>query len=411
MTLLPGTETPGHDNWGNYRFQEGSVVGYVPVHWVKIGTGDNGLQVNELSILKYSAFTREATANSNGYFIPRCFIDGGETQMGYFVDKYQTSKNPWGTGFVASSIKNGLPISAHPDHNPIADLTACATNIYGEAINAVHARDGENGLVNPDSNWFTCSRFIYVNLAMLSMAHGQAAKSTINCAWYDPAGSINYPKGNNNSALGDRDDLSVTYISDGYSNCGKTGSGTPFAKTTHNGQNCGIADLNGNMYEISIGVTSNGTDYFVAKESTAMKDFTAGNSAVTDHWGAAGIAANMEVFEIPYMENSVAKCMGSGANQVLSEELSGNGAVLRSLGMPKDGNGRSDVGTNQFGKDYLYEYQTKDELCVISGLNWSHGSYAGVWSSSWNNSRANSNGSISFRAACYPVKRRDSASY
>jgi hypothetical protein len=49
-------------------------------------------------------------------------------------------------------------------------------------------------------------------------------------------------------------DASVLYVSDGYSNCGQTGSGTPFAKTTHNGQACGVADLNGNMYEVALGM-------------------------------------------------------------------------------------------------------------------------------------------------------------
>lgn len=75
------------------------------------------------------------------------------------------------------------------------------------------------------------------------------------CAWYDAAGTTNYPKGNNNNALKDANDATVVYQSDGYSSCGKTGSATNFAKTTHNGQNCGVADLNGNMWEVSPGIT------------------------------------------------------------------------------------------------------------------------------------------------------------
>lgn len=483
MTLLPGTETPGHDNWGNYQFQEGSVVCCVPIHWIKIGTGNNGLPVNEFSVLKYSAFTSESAANSIGYFIPRCFIDGGEVQMGYFVDKYQASKNPWGTGYVASSLKNGLPISAHPDHNPIADLTACTENKYWEVINAAHARDGVDGAVNPNSNWFTCSRFIYVDLAMLSMAHGQAAESALHCAWFDPNGLTNFPKGCNNNALGDSDDSSVVYESDDYSNCGKTGSGLPFAKTTHNGQVCGVADLNGNLAEVSIGATciavsksitavslsdpceltvaehgitggqpvqiagivgptelndkiytvtviddntisldgvdssglavweSGGTcifgTFYVAKESTAMKDFTSGNNGATDHWGAVGCAAMMQefypVFVTDYPNNSFVQRMGSEVNQVLSENITGNGAALRSLGVPVAG-GADLVGTNQFGQDYFYQY-IKNELCVLSGGSWRHSAYAGVWSSHWHYYRTVSSTIVGFRAACFPVWR------
>ncbi len=82
-------------------------------------------------------------------------------------------------------------------------------------------------------------------LAMLSLAHGQAAKNQATCAWYGT--SNNYPKGCNNNALKDVDDLSVVFQPDGYSNCGKTGSASLFARTTHNGQACGVADLNGLM--------------------------------------------------------------------------------------------------------------------------------------------------------------------
>jgi hypothetical protein len=94
----------------------------------------------------------------------------------------------------------------------------------------------------------------YSALALLSMAHGQAATSASFCAWFDA--TYNFPKGCNNNALGDSNDATIAYVSDGYSNCGKTGSGTPFAKTTHNGQANGIADLNGNLWEVGLGMTA-----------------------------------------------------------------------------------------------------------------------------------------------------------
>ncbi len=192
-------------------------------------------------------------AMAAGYAWFRADIDGGKIQDGQFVDKYKASKNAKGAGYVASSIKNGLPISAHADHNPIADLTACDSNTYFEAIDAAHARDGVDGAVNASSIFFAASKFIYAKLAILSKAHGDASSSTSYCAWYNA--TYNYPKGCNNNALLDYDDATVLYTTDGFSNCGKTGSGTLFAKTTHNGQNCGIADLNGLMYKISLGMT------------------------------------------------------------------------------------------------------------------------------------------------------------
>lgn len=259
MTALYGYSDPTHDQYGNYRFQDGSVMVWVPRFYYRIGHADNptyaALGANSIDIKGVKDFPTRAEAEAQGYALHRAFIDGGLVRDGFFVDKYMCSKNAWGAGFIASSIAGGLPISMHADHNPVADLTACSANAYYEAINAAHARDGVDGAVNPDSQFFCASRFIYAALALLSIAHGQAAASTTNCAWYDASGVTNYPKGCNNNALGDTNDGSVSYQSDGYSNCGKTGSGVPFAKTTHNGQACGVADLNGLMYEISLGVT------------------------------------------------------------------------------------------------------------------------------------------------------------
>jgi hypothetical protein len=117
-----------------------------------------------------------------------------------------------------------------------------------------------DGAVNPSSIFFCSSQFMRSAIAMLSMAHGQAATSTANCAWYHA--TYNYPKGCNNNAFADYDDITVKWEPDGYDKCGKTGSagygggaGNVFAKSTHNGQNCGSADDNGLMYEISIGAT------------------------------------------------------------------------------------------------------------------------------------------------------------
>ncbi len=479
------TEESGN-NYGNYQFSDGSITCYVPRFYYKIGTGSNGFAVNIVDIKPWDYFDSTATAEVNGYALPRAFIDGGDEQLGVFVDKYMCSKNALGTGYIASSIADGLPLSTSSSHNPVADLTNCAGNYYYEAINAAKARDGENGAAAADPQWFCNSKFIVSMLGILSLAHGQASSSTTNCGWYDA--TYNYPKGCNDNALGDTDDGTVSFTSDGYSNCGKTGSGTPFAKTTHNGQACGVADMNGLMWEVNIGVTcvavakniedisradpanvqitahgystgdfamilststgdweslddkiyqitvvdannftldgvdtsafsaayvqgTNGGNvtvgtFYTAKEATAMKDFTSGNSLATDHWGATGVAAMMDefdmMFETGYPNNGFSQRMGSGANQVLSEVIDGNPATLTSLGVPKDVGGLDTTGTNLFGKDYFYQY-IRNELCVLSAGPWYHGSSAGVWGSGWHGPRSTSSDYVGFRCACYPV--------
>ena len=217
---------------------------WVPRFYYRIGSPASprygAYGANAIDIVGDSAFGSEADANSAGYALHRAFFDGGP-QLGFFVDKYQCSNN----GGIASSLRYGAPLSTAAAHNPISALASAPTNTYGSTIAAAKTRGGA---------FHPASIFMYGALAMLSMAHGQAATATTWCAWYDAAGVINFPKGNNNNALRDTNDTSVLYVSDGYSNCGQTGSGAPFAKTTHNGQPCGVADLNGNMYEVALGM-------------------------------------------------------------------------------------------------------------------------------------------------------------
>jgi hypothetical protein len=208
--------------------------------------------MNSIAIRGTETYATEALANADGYAMHRAFYDGGVEQPGFFVDKYKVSKKALGAGYVASSIANGLPLSSASTHNPFADCTG-GENYYYSAIDLAHRRDGVDGAVNASSIFFCVSRFVHSALAMLSLAHGQYSQNDTWCAWYNA--TYNYPKGCNNNALYDCDDATVVYTTDGYSNCGKTGSGSPFAKTTHNGQACGVADLNGLMYEISIGAT------------------------------------------------------------------------------------------------------------------------------------------------------------
>ena len=481
MVPLFGYDNPSADNYGNYQYKDGSVMCWIPKFYYLIST-------NTLTIKGIETYANQAAANVASYALHRAFIDGGIEQQGFFIDKYKVSKTAWGTGYIASSIKNGLPISAHADHNPIADLTACDTNAYFEFIDAAHARDGVNGDVNAASIFHDSSKFQTAALALISLAHGQGSSNTTYCDWYDA--TYNYPKGCNNDALKDYDEVTngagsgddLLYVTDGYSNCGKTGSGVPFAKSTHNGQNCGVADLNGLMYEVNIGMTciastmavtgasqgdpcvitvadtsalttgdwimitsvvgmtqlndkmykitvinpttfsldgvdstgytawgSAGTitygNWYAANESTAMKTFTSSDAGATDHWGATGVAAlmtEMTMAAMPFESGGIfAQRMGSGANQVLDEAVSGDGWILTGLGLPQDSAGIDTTGTNLFGKDYFYQY-VRNELCVHSCGSWNHTSSAGVWSSDPDSHRTGTRNNVGARFACYP---------
>lgn len=208
---------------------------------------------NSIQIKGYYDFANATAANAAGYALHRAFYDGGIEQKGFFIDKYKNSKVANGAGYTAASIKAGKPLSANASHNPYADLTGGANYSYS-AVDLAHRRDGTNGEVNASSIFHVKSVFQNAALAMLSLAHGQYSQTTANCAWYNA--TYNYPKGCNSNALKDTDDATVIYPSDGYANACRTGSGVSLAKTTHNGQASGVADLNGGMYEVEIGITS-----------------------------------------------------------------------------------------------------------------------------------------------------------
>ena len=383
---LYGTNDPASDNYGNYQFSDGSVMVWVPAFYYKVGTGSNGLAINRVDIRAYSAYASAAAANTDGFALHRAFYNAGAVQLGVFVDKFQCSNNAG----VASSVKNGNPLSSNSAHNPFSGLTGAPSNNYGGAIAAAKTRG---------SAFFCASIFVHKMLALLSLAHAQASTGTAFCAWFDAAGVTNFPKGCNNNALRDANDATILYVSDGYSNCGKTGSSNALARTTHNGQACGVADLNGNMWETAPGLTSDGTNYYLLKTSANIASATGGNALATDLWGAVGLAALYDNVGATYesMTASGTNKIFGAATQVLSPATSGTAWAMTGAGIPlATGVG----GSNAFGTDYFYDARP-NELCVISGAGWSNGGDAGVWALYLSYVRGDSAATVGFRSASY----------
>ena len=302
FTPLPGSTDPLSANYGNYQHSDGSVMVWIPAFYLRLAHAGNptyaAYGVNSISIKPLSAYPSEAEANADGYYLHRAFVNAGVTQLGFFRDKYDCSLN----GNVASSIQGAMPMVSGPasmaatamvagtqytvltvgttDYTLVggtnvvgARFTATGpgagtgtvsqqvgflgatangqtpTNIYGDAIKAARSR----GAKFVPENIFMADA-----LCRLTAAHGQASTSATYCAWYDATGVKNFPKGNNSGALKDIDDATVTFTSAGvaaYTAFALTGSGAPFAKTTHNGQACGVSDVAGNIFKINPGMT------------------------------------------------------------------------------------------------------------------------------------------------------------
>lgn len=302
FTPLPGCTDPLSANYGNYQFSDGSIMVWIPAFYLRLGHAGNptwaAYGVNSVSIKPLSAYPSEAEANADGYYLHRAFVNAGANQPGFFRDKYDCSLQ----GNVASAIASAMPMVSGPvsmaatameagkaytvltvgttDYTLVGGTNAVGarfvatgpavgtgtvsqqvgflgatangqtpTNIYGDAIKAARSRGAK---------FVPETIFMADALCRLSAAHAQAATSATYCAWYDSTGVKNYPKGNNNGALKDFDDTSVTFTGAGvaaYPAFALTGSGTPFAKTTHNGQACGVTDVAGNIWKINPGMT------------------------------------------------------------------------------------------------------------------------------------------------------------
>lgn len=385
MVGLYGYTDPASPNYGNYVTADGSVMVWIPAFYDKWGRSNNGLPINTCSIVGYMAFDSEAEAVSAGYALHRAFIDGGRKKSGFFIDKYQCSASASG---IAVSVKNRPPLSSGEAHNPFSSLRGNQTNAYHGALGAAKTR-GEKFAV--------ATRFMHAALAELSYAHAQNSFGTTFCAWYDPYN--NWPKGNNNNALRDSVDTSVLYVSEGYDNSALTGSGEPFAKTTHNGQQCGVADLNGSLFEVSLGFTSDGTNYFALLPSVEIANLTGGNTLASDAWGTTGLAANYENLgsTIDAFAGSATSKLFGNTNQVFSSAQVGSGWTARCLGIPLAG---GVGGTNAFGNDSFGDNRT-NECCLLSGGYWASTSGAGVWSIFSSHSRTSSSELVGFRSALY----------
>lgn len=361
----------GHDNiispnYGNYVDANGSILVYVPKHY-----------------FRYSGNTLEISHRPlSGYVLDRSFINAGKEVNGVFIYKYGAVNS---NGIFASK-KNLDPLSTSSSHNPISGLTGSPANNYGGLYTAVKTAG---------TNYFLTSIFNYTMLARLAFAHGKAATTTVACAYNDVNPKM--PKGNLNNALADVNDSSVTFTPSGYSNCALTGSGEPFSKTTHNGQNCGIADLNGNMWEVASGfIRTDANGFLMLKESTDIRTI--------DNDDTSGGAYDTSLYDVVDLSDVVSSnagwtYLGNGVNAVFGMNTDRTNITYKktALGIP-NATGHSGSGTTEFGNDGVYRY-LRNEMACLCGGSWGDSSYAGVFAMFLSSYRTDSNNAVGGRAS------------
>ena len=378
MTLL--SNQPGNENYGNYRHNtSGSIMVWIPKFYFRI--------TEDSSSPYYGTRFDISFEPKSGYVIHRAFIDGGQEVPGFFIDKYHCGAE----NQVCVSKKGIVPTASG-----VSSTSNGITNHYsskgfqnqcGYFLDAVKTRGSEFNLVTV---------FQLNALAMLGDAYYQECVRTSKqsqIAWADKAPY--QPKGNNNT-LKDYNDTSVTFTqaSGAYSGVSLTGSASNLAKTTHNGERCGVADVNGNLYRWCIGIkTAGNTSLQVMKESVFAKDITRAN---------ATSASNYDNTTIPFSINTN-YYFGNGTNNPfrMVEDRNSNEYRLNCAGIPSSGSGVSSSGTERFGQDYLYVDSTADYFALCGGY-FSNTSISGVWRRYVVYTLSYSNNDVGFSASLYP---------
>lgn len=374
MVALEGHTMPLSPNYGNYlHVASGSTMVYIPKHYYKI-------EGNTFS------FKDVAT---EGYVLDRSFINAGVEKNGIFVMKYGASNN---NGIYASKALRA-PLSTSTANNPQGALLNTPSNTYGGCYKAVKSMDVKA---------FLTPMYVYAMLARLAYAHGKAATTLSACAFIDVTPRL--PKGNNNNALKDANDVNLTFTSAGnatYPACALTGSGSNLAKTTHNGQACGIADLNGNMWEVASGfIRKDAEGFMVLKESV---DIT---TIADDGTGTLG-AYNTALYDVLDVSSVIdvigTSYFGNGTNPVFEFSSDRASAAYKrtSIGLPL-ATGVSASGASDFGNDGLYKNFIND-LAPICGGTWNTSSAAGLFAVYLYNYRTYSHDSVGSRASLYAL--------
>lgn len=258
LSPMQGCEDPASENYGNYKHTNGSIMCCVPAFCYRLGNsnapsysrdGANALEIRDAS--KFSQFKHNKAFSDgdadfgDGWILHRAFIDGGKMKNCFFMDKYLCSNN--GSN-QAASIKNANWLMCYNAYKDYTTITIGGDGRGYDAITLSRAR-GDHYSLTTVYQWSA--------MAMLSLAHGQAATSTSYCAWYDSAHTTNFPKGATNSGGTDYNDSSIKYNTHSYKSVfAKTGSSNNAEKVSHNGQLCGIMDVAGMCNQLCIGATN-----------------------------------------------------------------------------------------------------------------------------------------------------------
>lgn len=384
LSPMEGYDDPASDNYGNYiHTPTQSVMVYIPAFKYRVGDLPEGeLATEKWGVNSVQIWGVDDPSAPDNAVIHRAFFDGGVQKAGFFCDKYICS--PAADGSCAVSIKNKAPLSLYNstfDYLPTTRSALSGIGCSGRLDDSIVASKARG-------NGFQCmSVFQLGAIRLLTLAHAQASKDTTYNAWYDSTGEHNGPHGNT-SNLSDYDHPESTWTSGtedgGYAQKGLTGSCNAFARSTHNGQNCGIADLKGIVWQTVTGCIGN--QYYL-KQTEKIGDLAADMMYETTRHNQ-------------YSDFGSGEWYWGSDIQEFSNDTSGEKWETCGFAPYTRSNGSS---RNMFEDDYFYcdNGYTNEFPCF--GSRWGPGSDSGdgFWSSSVNYYRSSGVAYCGFRACGY----------
>ena len=352
-----------------------ALLPYVEVTKEQMKEAQRRSPYNAIVIAPASSFANRTEAQQHGFILPRGFIDGGKEKPCFFIANTLTFKYSGDYGFYSGKV----------------DITNSGTYKIARCVNLLN-QDNENlGTLSnsitelKEGNFNIVSTFAWAVLCLISLAQGQYATSTDDCAWYDSSLQKNYPKGINNTNV-DVNDATVTIKTVMSSTTGDMFvDKSVFAKTTHNGSINGITHINGWLWQPTIGVSGLGDGNYILKESVALKDITSSNVEDISLYDKVS-------FDIP---NSF--YWGTPTRSTLFHEASGEKWALN--GAFTDEAGLGITGTSEFGNDYHHR-DTGYAVSLVGG-HWNNGVDAGLFFRNYHN-WSYSGSSYGARLMAYP---------
>lgn len=368
LSPMTGTNNSASENYGNYKHANNSIMCCIPAFCYRLGNplapsysrdGENALEIKDAS--EFPQFKHNKAFNDgdadfgDGWILHRAFVDGGKMKNCFFMDKYLCSNNGRNQ---AASIKNADWLMCYNTSSSYTTQAMGGDGCGYDAITFSRAR----------GNYYSLTTvYQWSAMAMLSLAHGQAASSTSYCAWYDPAHTTNFPKGATNSGGTDYNDSGVKYKAHSYgSEFAKTGSSNNAEKVSHNGQLCGIMDVAGMCNQLCIGATNKSSATVgLMKLSVSAHDFTKDNR-VDDN-----------------LHETFNTGLGDGSKSFSGLRNGKSGTSnWAACGVVPTSNSKNSL----FGNDEYYDFETTDtsDLGLKMGLGYFWGEKAGVFCRSFN---------------------------